>query len=109
MLATISFSATRQADASTVLNANEQQQVAHAVKHDAEVMTDTQLQEQLAGRPRDVQDEVLDINTVARHRGLQVALLIPLLAALLGLGNSFRMMRLPDPAPSEAAEAAAFG
>jgi hypothetical protein len=29
-----------------------------------------------------------------------VALLIPILAGLVGLFNSFRMMRLPDPAPS---------
>ena len=35
---------------------------------------------------------------------LQVALLIPILAGLLGLLNSFRMVRLPDPAPSGAAE-----
>jgi len=33
---------------------------------------------------------------------LQVALLITLLAALIGLFNAFRMMRLPDPAPSGA-------
>jgi hypothetical protein len=36
-------------------------------------------------------------------------MLVPLLVALLGLGFSFRMMRLPDPAPSEAAELAALG
>ena len=35
--------------------------------------------------------------------------LIPLLAGLIGLFNSFRMMRLPDPEPSEAAEAMALG
>ena len=40
---------------------------------------------------------------------LQVALLIPLMAALLGLLNSFRMVRLPDPKPSEHAEAMALG
>jgi hypothetical protein len=37
-----------------------------------------------------------------------VALLIPLLAALLGLFNSFRMVRLPDPEPSGAGEAVAL-
>ncbi len=31
---------------------------------------------------------------------LQVALLVPLIAAIAGLANSFRMMRLPDPTPS---------
>jgi hypothetical protein len=35
-----------------------------------------------------------------------VALLVPILAGLLGLFNGFRMMRRPDPAPSGAAEMA---
>ena len=52
----------------------------------------------------DVKAEILHINTKARPRALQIALLIPLLAALLGLWNGFRMTRLPDPEPSAAAE-----
>lgn len=40
---------------------------------------------------------------------LQIALLLPLLAALVGLLSGIRMLRLPDPAPSKAAEAAALG
>ena len=43
---------------------------------------------------------MLAINNDARNRSLQVALLVPLLAGLIGLGNSFRMMRLPDHKPS---------
>ena len=66
-------------------------------------MSNTQLEEQLAGQPPRVQDEIIRINTEARP-ALQVALLIPLLAALIGLFISFRMMRLPDPILSEAAE-----
>jgi hypothetical protein len=38
-----------------------------------------------------------------------VALLVPFLAALLGLINGFRMMRLPDPAPSSAGEGMVLG
>jgi hypothetical protein len=34
---------------------------------------------------------------------------VPLLAALLGLFNGFRMTRLPDPEPSGAAEAVLGG
>ena len=49
------------------------------------------------------------IDTDARPLALQVALLIPLLAALVGLFNSFRMMRLPDPAPSSAVEGVVVG
>ena len=88
------------ADSSTVLDPGQQQQVATALEDDAEVMTNTQLEEQLAGQPADVQAEIIRINTDARPLALQVALLIPILAGLGGLANSFRMMRQPDPAPS---------
>ena len=47
-----------------------------------------------------MQAEILHINTEARPMALQIALLVPLLAALLGLVNGFRMTRLPDPEPS---------
>ena len=40
---------------------------------------------------------------------LKIALLIPLLAALLGLFNGFRMTRLPDPKPSAAGESVLGG
>jgi hypothetical protein len=56
-----------------------------------------------------VQAEIIRINTDARHYALQIALIIPLLAGLLGFLNSFRMIRLPEPKPSAAAEAAALG
>jgi hypothetical protein len=36
-------------------------------------------------------------------------LIVPLLAALIGFGNAFRMMRLADPKPSEAVEGLALG
>jgi EmrB/QacA subfamily drug resistance transporter len=102
LLAVLSFSFTHLSDQSTVLSPAQQQQVSATLEHDAEVMSNTQLEAQLAGQPADVKAEVLRINTEARHHGLQVALLVPLIAGLLGLANSFRMMRLPDPEPSEA-------
>jgi hypothetical protein len=40
---------------------------------------------------------------------LQVALLVPLLAGLIGLVRSFRMVKLPDLAPSGAAEGTLLG
>ena len=97
MLATLSITFTNMAQASTVLPA-EQQQVAQALEDDAEVMSNTQLEELLVGEPAEIQAEIIRINTDARPLALQVALLVPLLAALVGLFNSFRMMRLPDPA-----------
>jgi len=58
--------------------------------------------------PPAVREEILSINTDATNLALQVALLVPILAGLLGLFNSFRMMRLPDVAPSAQVEAAAL-
>ena len=100
MLATLSFAFTTMSDNSTVLSSHEQQQVSTALEDDAELMSNTQLEEQLVGQPHDVQAEIIRINTDARPLALQVALLIPILAALGGLLNSFRMIRQPDPTPS---------
>jgi len=109
MLATLSASFTSMATASTVLSPAEQQQVAHALETDAQIMSNTQLQQQLAKHPEKVQNEIIRINTDARHLALQIALLIPILAGGIGMLNSFRMMRLPDPAPSDAAEGMVVG
>ena len=109
MLATLSIAFTNMAEASDVLPPAEQQQVADALEDNAEVMTNTQLDELLAGQPEEIQDEIIRINTDARPLALQVALLIPILAGLLGLFCSFRMMRLPDPPSNSAAEEMAFG
>ncbi len=109
MLATLSITFTNMAQASTVLAPAEQQRVAQALEDDAEVMSNTQLEELLVGQPEEVQDEIIRINTDARPLALQVALLIPLLAGLVGLFNSFRMMRLPDPTPSGSVEGMALG
>ena len=48
------------------------------------------------------------VNNDATNLALQVALLIPLLAGLLGLFSAMRMMRLPDIEPSTSTEAAAL-
>jgi EmrB/QacA subfamily drug resistance transporter len=109
MLATLSFAFTTMADDSAVLSPDQQDQVAAALEEDAEVMTNTGLEQQLEGQPENVQDEILRINTDARPRALQVALLVPLLAALVGLFNGFRMMRLPDPTPGTEREGMALG
>ena len=102
MLAALSFSFTNLTEASTVIPPAQQQQVATALETGAEVMSNTALAEQIVGQPPDVEAEILAINDQSRNRSLQVALLIPVLAALLGLGNSFRMLKLPDVKPSAA-------
>jgi len=109
MLATLSFTFTKMAEDSSVLPVSDQQQVAQALEDDAEVMSNTQLLEVLAGEPKNIQDEIIRINTDARPIALQVALLIPFGAALVGLGNSFRMRRIPDPVPSGGGEPMTLG
>jgi Na+/melibiose symporter-like transporter len=109
MLATLSFAFTTLSNNSKVLTPTQQDQVAHTLEHDAEVMTNTKLQQRLAGQPEAVQHEIIRINTDARPRALQVALAVPLLASLLGLAIGFRMMRLPDPVASSDVEGMALG
>jgi len=109
LLAALSLSFTSLAQSSTVLTPAEQQQVAKTLEHDAQVVSNTQLEEQLAGQPQKTQDEIIRINTEARHLALQIALLVPILAGLAGLGISFRMMRLPDPEQSGSGEQMVLG
>ena len=109
MLATLSVTFTHQTESSSVIPEAQQAQIADALEDDAQVMSNTQLEEIVAGEPPDVQNAIIDINTDARDIALQVALLIPLLAALAGLLNSFRMLRVPEPKPSAAAEGMALG
>jgi len=109
MLATLAFTFTNMAQSSTILSPDQQEQVAQALEEDAQIMSNTQLEEQLAGQPAEVQEEIIRINTEARHIALQVALMVPLLAGLLGFLNTFRMVRLPDLEPSNAAEGMLMG
>ena len=109
MLAALSFSFTHMTDNSTVIPPAEQQQIAATLEDDAEVMSNSQLAEQIAGQPAAVQAEIIRINNDARNISLQIALLVPVLAGGLGFVNSFRMMRLPDIKPSAAAEQAGLG
>jgi EmrB/QacA subfamily drug resistance transporter len=109
MLATLSFVFTDMAQSSTVLSPAEQDRVEHVLEHDAEVMSNARLATLLEGQPKDVQEEIIRINTDARPKALQVALLVPLLAALLGLFDSFRMVREPDPVQSAGGESSLLG
>jgi EmrB/QacA subfamily drug resistance transporter len=109
MLATLSLTFTNMAEDSSVLPEADQQRVAEVLEDDAQLMSNTQLEELLAGQPEEIQDEIIRINTDARPRSLQVALLVPLLAGLIGFLNGFRMVRLPEPKRSAATEGLAFG
>jgi MFS family permease len=104
MLAGLSVAFTNMADDSTVLDPSEKERVATALEDDAEVMTNTNLEELLADEPADTRAEIIRINTDARPLALQIALVIPILAGILGLANSRRMKREADPVPSAATE-----
>jgi len=109
MLAALSLSFTHQVDNSPIIPPAQQQQITTALENDAEVMSNTQLDQQITDQPPAVEAEILAINNHARNLSLQIALLVPLLAGLLGLANSFRMMRLPDLKPSTALEGTDLG
>jgi hypothetical protein len=94
---------------SAMLSPADQDRVATAVEQDAQVMSDTQLEEILAEEPADVRAEVLRINAEARDRALQVALLVPIIAGAVGFVNALRMRRLPDPEPSSSIEGMSLG
>jgi EmrB/QacA subfamily drug resistance transporter len=109
LLAVLSLTFTQGAQDSAVLEPAQQEQVARALEDDAQVMTNTQLERQLSGQPAEVQDEIVRINTDARPPALQIALLVPITAGLLGLLVSARMRRRPDPVSSGSTEGMVLG
>lgn len=100
LLSTLAVTFTNLSNASTVIPINQKEHIAQVLDENAQIMTNTQLNELVASEPKNVQEEIIKINTEARNRSLQAGLLIPLFAVLLGLVNSFRMTKLPDPKPA---------
>jgi MFS family permease len=109
LLATLSLAFTTKTNASPVIPSTQQHQIAKTLEDDAQVVSNTQLNKLLVDEPPDVREAILNINTDSTNLALQVALLIPILAGLLGFITSVRMMRLPDIEPSASVEAAAMG
>ena len=109
MLASLAFNFTNAVNDSAVLPPDDKEQIATVLQDDAELMSNTQLDALLADEPEAVQAEVIRINTEVRPRALQIALLVPLLAGLIGLVNGFRMVRLPDVKPQADLEEYALG
>jgi EmrB/QacA subfamily drug resistance transporter len=109
MLAALSLSFTTKTEASSVIPPGQQEQIAQVLEEDAQVLSTTQLDALLDDEPEDVRAEILRINSEARDVSLQVALLVPVLASLVGLVNSFRMSRLPDITPTVSLEGTTLG
>ena len=59
MLASLALTFTQEAESSEVLTPAQQEQVADGLEENAEVMTNTELEELLEGQTPDVQDEIL--------------------------------------------------
>lgn len=109
LLAALSFSFTSLTEESEAIPPAQEQQIAEALEEDAEVMSNSQLDALITDEPPEVEAAVLEINDQARDRSLQVALAVPLLAGLLGLALSFRMVRLPDVEPTASLEGTGLG
>src|SRR4051794_17615741 len=71
LLAAMAFLFSAKSDASTVLAPAEKDQVAQVLEDDAQVMSDAQLQEQIATQPPATKEEILRINKEARPQALQ--------------------------------------
>ncbi len=108
LLAFLAFDFTNLTEESAVIPPAQQEQIANVLEDDAEVMSNAQLEPLLAAESPDVRAEILRINKEARDRSLQVALLVPLIASLLGVFNAIRMRRLPDLKPSSSLEGVAL-
>jgi len=109
MLATLSLSFTALTNASTVIPDSQKQTISTALEDNAEIVSDTALTALIAEEPPAVQAEIIAINDQARALSLQVAMLVPVLACLLGLVNAFRMVKLPDIEPSAPLEGLSLG
>ena len=105
----LSFMFTHMAEASSGAPTGQQQHVANVLEHDAEVMSNTQLEQQLAGEPQAIQAEVLSINTDARHHRAADR---PADPALRGPTRALQRVpddAAPDPKSSSGVEGAVLG
>ena len=109
MLAVLSFAFTNLVESSSVIPPSQQKTISTKLEDDAEVMSNTKLDALLVDEPPDVRAEILHINSEARDRSLQVALLVPVLASAIGVVNGFRMRRLPDISPTASTEGLGLG
>ena len=109
MLAALSVSFSEMTESSSVIPTDQKEQIAQSLEDDAQVMSNTQIDQLVVEEPEAVQEEILRINTHARDVSLQIALLVAVLASLIGLLNSFRMMRLPEITPSASIDGTTLG
>lgn len=94
LLAVLSFNLVNLTNTSTVIPSAQKDQITTSLKKSTEVVSNAQLQAEISNQPQSIQQEALRINETAIHRALQVALIVPLIAATIGLLNSIRMEKI---------------
>jgi MFS family permease len=100
MLAALSLSFTSMSADSSVLDASEKDRVAQVLEEDAQVMSTTQLEGLLSEAPEAKAEEIVRINDDARDVAVRVAIVVPVLAGVIGFLVSLRMKRLGVPGPA---------
>src|SRR3954466_7366659 len=108
LLATLSLAFTNMSNASPEIPSAQQQEIAQTLEDDAQIVSNTDLEKIVAKEPPEVKAAILDINTDATNLALQIALLVPILAGVLGLFAARNMMRLPVIEPAADLEAASL-
>jgi MFS family permease len=109
MLGALAFQFTSLTNQSTVLTDTQKQEVSAGLNQNAELMSNTHLEEMIVNQTPEVEAEIIRINTDARPFALQMALLVPLFSGLLGLAVATGMTRQKDIQPSANLEEFALG
>ena len=109
MLAVLALSFTTLANQSVVLTPEQKTQISAGLEENAQLLSNTTLDEMITQQPPEVEAEIIRINTEARPIALQAALLVPLLAGVFGFLASFRMLKQPDVEPSADLESVSLG
>ena len=109
MLAALALNFTTLANQSVVLTPEQKTQVSAGLEENAQLLSNTALDEMITEQPPEVEAEIIRINTEARPLALQAALLVPLLAGVFGFLASFRMLKQPDVEPSADLESVSLG
>jgi len=104
MLASLAVVFTSMVNASTVIPADQKAQISAGLEENAQLLSNTELDALIVNQPADVEAEILRINTEARPIALQIALLVPLIAGLLGFLISLRMVKIPEVKPAAVLE-----
>lgn len=104
LLATLSFGLVSMTEASDVIPVADQRRITRALEDSAQLVSTTRLEQLLADQPDEIAAEIIRINSDAGILSLQLAMIIPVTASLLGFLTTFRMMKLPDFNPSRRTE-----